>query len=651
MSAITTVTVLASLLAASTAAAQPSGRDAQAERRIEQQLEAIAPDAVRSFQQATVALDKQDHVEATRLYREVLTRAPGFSPALRRLGFSLAATGSVEEGLAYARQAVRGERSPENLISLAQLLAMPVRGQQSSTEARTQALALSKEASAQRPDDHDPSYVAFTAQMALSLQMESDFRTAVGQLTDKYPREMLTHYFTAILAAWDEDWIRAEAEIRQAQKLGLSDEAVAHFLDSGVRSRANIRRGLGYALYAVSAWAIGLLLLFLTGKILSTATLRSIEAADPNGLTTPTERSLRSAYRRLIRFGGTYYYISQPIVLLLVIGGTAGVICAFFMLGRIPVRLVFILGAGAVITSYKMVQSLLIRVESQDPGRSLDAAEAPGLWDLTRDVARTLDTRPIDEIRVTPGTELAVYERGTVRERMEGRGHRVLILGIGLLDGFGQAPFCAVLAHEYGHFAHGDTAGGDIALRVRRDMMKFAVAMVQHGQAVWWNLAFQFLRVYDFIFRRISHGATRLQEVLADRVAARHYGAKHFEEGLRHVVRRDVEFTFVANSEISRAREAHRGLQNLYGRRLPTTPGLEDEIERALSRPTTEDDTHPGPSDRFRLVGRLVSTAERSASGMLWDLFVSPASLTAEMTAQVEEWVKLNTSPEPAAEA
>jgi hypothetical protein len=147
--------------------------------------------------------------------------------------------------------------------------------------------------------------------------------------------------------------------------------------------------------------------------------------------------------------------------------------------------------------------------------------------------------------------------------------------------------------------------------------------MVQHGQAVWWNLAFQFLRVYDFIFRRISHGATRLQEVLADRVAARHYGAKHFEEGLRHVVRRNVEFTFVANSEIS----------------------------RALTRPTTEDDTHPGPSDRFRLVSRLVSTAERSASGMLWDLFVSPASLTAEMTAQVEEWVKLNTSPEPAAEA
>jgi hypothetical protein len=639
------------MLVASAAVAQPSQRNAQVERRIEQRLEAVAPDAVRTFQQATVAFDKQDNVEAARLYQEVLAKAPGFSPALRRLGYSLARAGSLEQGLAYAQQAIQSERSPENLITLAQILALPVRGQESSTVARSRALTLAKEASALTHDDNDPSYLLFTAQMALSLDMTSDFRTVVGQLADKYPREMPTHYFKAILAAVDEDWLLAEAEIRQAQKLGLPDAAVERFLSSGVRLRANIRRGLGYAVYAVGAWAVGLLLLLLIGKILSSATLQSIEAADPNGLPTPAERSLRSAYRRLIRFGGAYYYVSQPVVLVLVIGGTAGVIYAFFMLGQVPVRLVFVLGVGAVITAYKMLQSLFIRVETVDPGRSLDAAEAPALWELTRDVARIVGTSPIDEIRITPGTEMAVYERGTVRERMQGSGRRILILGIGLVDGFEKGPFCAVLAHEYGHFAHGDTAGGDIALRVRQDMTKFAVAMVQHGQAVWWNIAFQFLRLYDFIFRRISHGATRLQEVLADRVAARHFGAKQFEDGLRHVVTRSVEFRFSANSEIKSAFEAGRVLQNLYGLRPPATPGLEDEIERALSRPTTEDDTHPGPSDRFRLVSRVVPTGERSVSGMLWDLFVSPASLTAEMTAQVEAHVKSTISPEQAAEA
>lgn len=60
------------------------------------------------------------------------------------------------------------------------------------------------------------------------------------------------------------------------------------------------------------------------------------------------------------------------------------------------------------------------------------------------------------------------------------------------------------------------------------------------------------LRVYHFLFRRISHGATRLQEVLADRVAVRNYGAAAFEEGLGHVVRRQVEFDDIAYHELCR---------------------------------------------------------------------------------------------------
>jgi peptidase M48-like protein len=234
----------------------------------------------------------------------------------------------------------------------------------------------------------------------------------------------------------------------------------------------------------------------------------------------------------------------------------------------------------------------------------------------------------------------AVYERGGVRQRDHDRGHRVLVLGVGLLDGFRTGPFCAVLGHEYGHFSHRDTAGGDLALRVRQDMMKFAVAMAQHGQAVWWNLAFQFLRVYDFLFRRISHGATRLQEVLADRVAARHYGARQFEDGLRHVVRRQIEFTFTANTEIKDAVESGREVHNLYEQHARTTPGIQQEIETALVRPTTEDDTHPSPLDRFRLLKGLVSTDEPAGDRMVWDLFEDRAALTAEMTALIDSRVR-----------
>jgi hypothetical protein len=39
------------------------------------------------------------------------------------------------------------------------------------------------------------------------------------------------------------------------------------------------------------------------------------------------------------------------------------------MLGHIPVNLVAIIGIGAVVTIYKMVQSLFIKVKTEDPGR------------------------------------------------------------------------------------------------------------------------------------------------------------------------------------------------------------------------------------------------------------------------------------------
>ena len=105
----------------------------------------------------------------------------------------------------------------------------------------------------------------------------------------------------------------------------------------------------------------------------------------------------------------------------------------FIMLGRIPIKLVAILGIGGLITIYTMIRSLFIKIETVDPGRSLNYDEAPGLWDLTRTVAATVNTRAVDEIRITPGTHLAVYEKGTLRERSQDKAQRILILGIGVL--------------------------------------------------------------------------------------------------------------------------------------------------------------------------------------------------------------------------
>jgi Zn-dependent protease with chaperone function len=646
--------VLALWAASATAAhAQADSLSARGPReaRIVDDLRAIAPGAVPLFERATLAMDRNELTDASDLFTQVLAQAPAFSPAQRRLGYALAAQGRPAEGVATLRALVARDRSPENVFTLASVLAYPQQGVIGTEPNREEALALARDAAARNRHQDDPTYDGLVARIALSLGQYHHFREAVDVLAARFPNQPETHYFAAIRAAIDDDWRRAEQEIRKAESLGLPREVVEAFLESGVRSHRRFWRFVRYGAWLFAAWLVGLVLLFAAGKALSGATLRSIERTDPNETASAAELTLRHRYRALVRIAGVYYYLSQPFVLVLVVGFAGAVVYAFLAIGRVPIQLFLIVVLGALVTVYKMVQTLFVKRAIEDPGRPLGPGEAPGLWRLTREVAERLGTRPIDEIRVTPGTEMAVYERGDARERSSDRARRVLILGVGLLSGFREGAFRAVLAHEYGHFAHRDTAGGEIAMRVGRDMSTLAIGMAHHGQAVWWNLAFQFLRVFNVLFRRVTHGATRLQEVLADRVAASLYGAGNFEEGLRHVVQRSIEFEMTTNAEIRAAIESARPLQNLYTLSAELTPELKQSVEEAIGRPTTEDDTHPGPLDRFRLVHGIVARAAHSGSATAWEWFSDREALTTEMTATLESQVRLFVSAAAAATA
>ena len=634
----TTFLLLLLLLFASSTPAQ-SSRNMEKEKAIWAELETIAPESVADFKAGTEAMDVGDFEKAAKLYAAVYQKAPEFDAALRRLGGCLVLTGDIETGFAMMEKAVEIRRSPENLCTLAQALAYPGPGKEGTRAQKSRAYELVREANYTTGEKDDPDFLVLQAQLAMELEKTDDFRRVTEQLVAKHPGLMPTHYYNAILAAYDEKWITAEDEIKLAQSMGLPPEVAQEFLDSGVHTRATVWHYLIYSLYLVGAWIVGLSVLFLVGKLMSRKTLTSLEEANPNSPASGSELTLRKWYRQIINVAGLYYYISLPVVIFLVLIIAASITYGFIMLGRIPIKLVAVLAIGGLVTIYTMIRSLFVKIENVDPGRSLNYDEAPALWDLTRTVAAAVNTRPVDEIRITPGTDLAVYERGTFRERSQDKAQRILILGVGVLNDFKQNGFRAVLAHEYGHFTHRDTAGGDVAIRVNNDMMKFAHAMIMNGQATWWNIAFQFLRVYHFLFRRISHGATRLQEVLADRMAALKYGPLAFEEGLTHVVRKSVEFHHLATKEITACVEARRALQNLYELRLDQNSDLQKEMEESLNRETSEDDTHPSPNDRFRLTRKIAGANEAPAAGMVWDLFKNREALTAEMTSLIQSEV------------
>jgi Zn-dependent protease with chaperone function len=636
--------MLALVALADLAHAQAFTRDMQKEARVREELAAISPGSVEAFKQATELIDKGEAKQAVPLFGEVMKKAPNWDVVNRRLGYSLVEAGQVKEGMTLLRRAVELNRSSDNLLSLAQGLAYPGRQAQGSRAEKQQALVLLKEAHRKNTDATDAGYVTLLAHLSLDLRDEQSFQEATGELVSRHQDLMATHYFNAVRAAMDAEWSTAEEEIRTAGRMGLSHNVVEEFLNSGIHRRVVAWRYAYFALYAVAVWAVGLALLFIIGGVLSKRTLHYLETADPNTLIGPEHEKLRAIYRRVINIAGLYYYISIPVVIFLIVAVTATIVYGFMVIGTIPIKLVLVLGIGALITIYQMIRSLFTRPLMEDPGRLLREDEAPGLWALSQEVARTVGTRPVSEIRVTPGTEVAVYERGSFRERMQDRAERVLVVGLGVLNGFRQNAFRAVLAHEYGHFTHRDTAGGDMALRVKADMMKFAQGMMQSGQNTRWNLGFHFLRMYFRIFTRISHGASRFQEALADRLASYHFGAKAFEEGLSHFVRRKIEFEFLATKEISEAFASQRAVLNLYELAGPEEAAhhqtLEEEFQKALQRETAETDTHPSPAERFRLISRIASRDEPAMEGMVWELFTSREALTREMSSLVEENVR-----------
>jgi Zn-dependent protease with chaperone function len=454
-------------------------RDQIKEQAIEKELQSIAPDYVDEFRQATVAMDKGDLISADSIYSIVYENAPSFNHVVRRLGSIKSELGEYAEGLILCEKAVEMNRSYSNLITLVNCLVQ--QSSASSVVGLTRANILLQEAKLFPESKDDLSFYLIKAQIGLQQNNMLQFREATNFLEANFKNEMPTHYYAAILAANEGNQKKVNKEIRIANRLGLSDEEMNAFLaanaeniipasDTSFESTENaIWNFLDILFVIVIAWISGIVLLYLIGIILSMITLRSIEQQIKNNDLQASSK-LRKVYKILINTAGFYYYISLPIIVVLVLSIGGGLLFGMLSAGIIAFKLVIIVVIVVGGTIIGLLRSLLVRGRLQEPGRLLNESEAPELFALTRSVAKDLNTRPIDEIRITPETDLAVYEIGSWRAKMQDNGKRVLILGAAILKDFQKDDFRAILAHEYGHFANRDTAGGGVAMRVQRDM-------------------------------------------------------------------------------------------------------------------------------------------------------------------------------------
>lgn len=141
------------------------------------------------------------------------------------------------------------------------------------------------------------------------------------------------------------------------------------------------------------------------------------------------------------------------------------------------------------------------------------------------------------------------------------------------------------------------------------------------------------------MFLRISQGASRLQEVLADRWAAFTYGGRSFERGLRHVIERSVRFDAFANAALHEVIQKKEPLANLYAYRpsLLDTSSVDHDVDAALTAEASPYDSHPSPSDRIRWARALGTGHAESPDDEqeVWSLFGDRDELERRLTAQV----------------
>ncbi|MCE9562903.1 MAG: M48 family metalloprotease [Planctomycetes bacterium] len=496
---------------------------------------------------------------------------------------------------------------------------------------------------------NQPMPYVVVAQMSLQDKNSQKFNETTQMMMQKFPDSEYSHFYQGVQHLQNRDFKQAEESLNKARELGMPEETIAELMRVAIDNQKWIwEYALGITI-VVALWLIGLLAIFVIGRLFSKRTLGNLHR-NPDGVTTG-DRWHRSMYRRLIAIAGLYYYLSLPIVLIISIALPLALGYAMLMvpyLNILLVLLILLIGLGGIITAISGIRTAFLRVKPFESGRVVGEDELPELWKLAREVAEKVGTRPVNQIRLLCSTDVCVFEKGSWLARRRDTSERVLVLGVGALYGMKKDALKSILAHEYGHFQNRDTAGGDIALRVNLAMNNFAQAIVKRGKIRSWDLAIHFLRLYHSIFRQLTFGASRLQEIYADRLAVQLYGANALREGLTHVIRRSVEYQWAMDKSLDNAIKtgvpAVQFFDNTLIPEIHERERIETVVNEVLSRDTDAKDSHPSPKDRFQLAEQLDPNPASLDDESTWDQVAANANLMTEMNEIIEHVVRIESS-------
>ncbi len=466
-------------------------------------------------------------------------------------------------------------------------------------------------------------------------------RAQLEQLVHKAPEFAPGHLALATALAALGDLDSAAKEAHRAKALGTSTD-LAGKIDDAIRERD--RRQLWWQAPMASAVFLGLSLLvfFGAGSILSRfeiARLSSVDARLFKNEQRPGEWLVERLYVLVLWFGTVLFYLSVPMMVVLTLAVGCGLLWLLAQLPRIPVQAICIAMLAAVGGAWAIIRGLFLSSGPEPEGRRVTEAEAPQLFAALREVAQVAGARMVDRVQLEPDAGIGVREAGGTMRVLVGQGERVLHLGYAALRGLSVSELKAILAHEYGHFSHGETRLNPVIGRIVGTLLSIITRMNQLGWSAAVNPVYWYLRLYVKVYLAVTAGQSRRRELLADRAAALAYGGDTFARALRRVVENDELFRRGSVTITVGLRESGRTCRDLYRDLDAATERSPDtlrtrRVDEIWTRPSSKFDSHPPSADRAQRVAGI-SAGRPAETTDARSLFPDADRFAREMTAVI----------------
>jgi Zn-dependent protease with chaperone function len=351
------------------------------------------------------------------------------------------------------------------------------------------------------------------------------------------------------------------------------------------------------------------------------------------------------SYITFLMIGLLLFYVAVPLVAIGLAAATGGVIYLILTLRVVPVKLIVIVAVIGFGMAWAVLKSLFAAPNRKRFGIKKTEAECPRLHATLREVAAKLQTDPVEEVCINPGAAIGVWQEGRGPFGILGVKRRVLTLGLSTLHYLSISELKAILAHEYAHFSHHDTAYGrfihQVTLSTGQALTNMAVGM---GHLNYVNPFFWFFLLYHRAYMMLAAGFSRSREFLADRRAASLYGKDALLSGLVKVSTDGTLFESTIYHNIGSLLDEGKAFVNMYEAfRSFRDEGIRPEEREKMYREILAQKrslfaSHPSFHERVEAVSgfsAIDQTEPASAESLFEDLVAVEQELTGYLTAQV----------------